>query len=122
MKKIKLDENFPPDLIEIFETAGIDASSVLKQKISGIDDDNLYTLCIKEERVIVSFDLDFSNIIRYPADKTPGIIVCRIRKKMTLEDIKNLCSKLVLVIKSTELEGKLIIVEGNKIRIRKPEE
>jgi len=42
MKKIKLDENFPPDFIHIFESAGIDASSVLKQKISGIDDDNLF--------------------------------------------------------------------------------
>ena len=119
MKKIKLDENFPPYLIGIFETAGIDASSVLKQEISGIDDDNLYLLCIKEKRVIVSFDLDFASIIRYPAGNTQGIIVCRIREKMTLEDIKNLCSKLVLVVKSTELEGKLIIVEGNKIRIRK---
>lgn len=121
MKQIKLDENFPPAFTSVFEAGGIDASSVLKQKISGTDDDHLYHLCIKEKRIIVTFDLDFANIIRYPSDTTPGIIVCRVRQKITLKDIKALCEKLVGILNSTDLENNLVIVDGNKLRIRRPD-
>ena len=75
MKQIKLDENFPPGFTSVFEAGGIDASSVLKQNISGTDDDHLYQLCIKEKRIIVTFDLDFANIIRYPSATTSGATV-----------------------------------------------
>jgi predicted nuclease of predicted toxin-antitoxin system len=121
MKQIKLDENFPTGFTSVFEAGGIDASSVLKQNISGTDDDHLYQLCIKEKRIIVTFDLDFANIIRYPSATTSGIIVCRIRQRITLEDIKVLCEKLVGIINSTDLENNLVIVDGNKLRIRRPD-
>lgn len=121
MKKIKLDENFPPSLVSVFPAEIIDASSVLAQEISGTDDDNLYQLCLSEERTIVTFDLDFANIIRYPADKTQGIIVCRLRRKINLEDIRTLCKTLVKIISENDLAGNLFIIEEGKVRVRKPD-
>jgi predicted nuclease of predicted toxin-antitoxin system len=58
MKKIKLDENFPPSLVHIFRLHGIDASSVHEQNMNGTDDDKLFEICIAEERAIITFDLD----------------------------------------------------------------
>lgn len=75
MKKIKLDENFPPSCVSLFAEKGFDASSVLHQALSGTHDDNLYIICKEEERILVSFNLDFANIIRYPAEQTKGILV-----------------------------------------------
>lgn len=66
MKKIKLDENFPPSFLALFQNEIIDASSVHAQRISGSDDDSLFKICKEEKRTIVTFDLDFANIIRYP--------------------------------------------------------
>jgi predicted nuclease of predicted toxin-antitoxin system len=121
MKKIKLDENFPPSFLSLFQSEIIDASSVHAQNISGTDDDNLYKICWQERRTLVTFDLDFANIIRYPADRTAGIIVCRLRKKTSLESIEKLCKTLVRIISENELSGKLFIVEEGKMRIRKPD-
>lgn len=75
----------------------------------------------EEGRSLVTFDLDFANIVRYSAHETAGIIVCRLRKKINLDAIRDLCKTLVRVISKNELSGKLIIVEEKKIRIRRPD-
>lgn len=41
MKKIKLDENFPPTFLPLFQSETIDASSVYLQNISGADDNRI---------------------------------------------------------------------------------
>jgi len=122
MKKIKLDENFLPVSVEIFKKAKINAASVLDQKLSSTPDDNLYKVCISEKRALVTFDLDFANIIRFPSQNTPGIIVCRLRKETSLAEINMLCNTLISLITSNDLEGKLFIVEHHRIRIRRPPE
>ncbi len=120
MKKIKLDENFPSSFTKIFPAESVDASSVLHQKISGTDDDSLYMLCKKENRVLVTFDLDFANIIRYPADETEGIIVCRAKKQVSLADIEKITIRVAELVKSSELKGCLYVIDGKKIRMRRP--
>lgn len=122
MKKIKLDENFPASCILLFAQAGIDASSVLLQNISGINDDGLYEICTKEGRTLITFDLDFANIIRYPSNATKGIIICRIRKRINIDEIKSLCSTIIKIVKEQELDGNLFIIDDNKVRVRKPEQ
>jgi predicted nuclease of predicted toxin-antitoxin system len=121
MKRIKLDENFPPSSVSYFTDHKFDATSVFHQQISGIDDDNLYQLCKKEKRILVTFDLDFANIIRYPSQDTKGIIVYRLRKKVTIADILAACSTIVEVLKNNETDRSLLVIEGRKLRIRKPE-
>ena len=122
MKKIKLDENFPPSAVEIFRKKKIDASSVFEQRLSGSDDDKVFNVCKKEKRVLVTFDLDFANILRYPSNNTSGIIIARHKKKINLVGIASLCKRLALLITQEEITGKLFIVEETKIRVRKPEE
>lgn len=122
MKKIKLDENFPPTFLTLFQNDLIDASSVYLQNLSGSDDNLIYNVCREEERTLITFDVDFANIIRYPAEETSGIIVCRIRKKIDLAYIRELCVILVKIISENDLNGKLFIVEENRVRIRKPDE
>jgi predicted nuclease of predicted toxin-antitoxin system len=105
MKKIKLDENFPPAAVEIFQAQQIDASSVFKQRLQGSEDDKIFSICKNEGRILVTFDLDFANIIRYPAYKSPGIIIVRSRKKLNINSIKSLCKKLVKIISENETKS-----------------
>jgi predicted nuclease of predicted toxin-antitoxin system len=122
MKRLKLDENFPPSMADIFKQHQIDASSVYEQKLNGSDDEKVFDVCVNEERILVTFDLDFANIIKYPSDNTAGIIIVRTRAKVSLEVIAILCQRLAAIINQYDLNGKLYIVEDTKIRIRRPEE
>ena len=121
MKKLKLDENFPPTCVTVFRQNNIDASSVFEQNMCGSADENVFDVCIEEERAIVTFDLDFANIIRYPSNKAHGIIIVRSKKKMSLDEINNICIRLVNLILYNDLTGKLFILEDTKIRVRNPE-
>lgn len=122
MKRIKLDENFPPVTVDIFRDRKIDASSVYEQQLNGAEDDKIYRVYVEEKRTLITFDLDFANIIRYPSDKTPGIIIARNKSKLNLSGITLLCKRLALLIEKEDLADKLFIVEETRVRIRKPDE
>lgn len=118
--RVKLDENFPPSAVQILEQNGIDASSVFHQQISGTNDDNLYQLCLAEQRILVTFDLDFSNIIRYPTINTPGIVVYRKSKNFSLQEILALTQQIAKLLLNIELSQNLVIIDNQKVRVRKP--
>jgi predicted nuclease of predicted toxin-antitoxin system len=72
--RLKLDENIDARLAVVLRNAGHDAVTVREQDLHGTDDIHLYRLCISETRTLVTLDLDFSNILRYPPESTPGLI------------------------------------------------
>ena len=57
--------------------AGHEVSTVGEQGLHGTEDPDLFKHCVAEDRVIVTLDLDFSNVLRYPPERTPGLIVLR---------------------------------------------
>ncbi|WP_295443347.1 DUF5615 family PIN-like protein [uncultured Thiodictyon sp.] len=59
--KIKLDENLGQRGAEIFRTAGHDVETVASERLSGATDRELIGICRREDRCLVTLDLDFSN-------------------------------------------------------------
>lgn len=122
MKTLKLDENFPFSATKIFAEKGIDASSVFAQQLCGTDDANLLEICKEEGRILVTFDLDFANIIRFKLDESPGIIICRFKRQVNFEFILHQCLRITEVVTNTDVNGKLLIIDEKRIRIRKPDD
>lgn len=73
--KFKLDENLSPTLATQFVCAGHEAHSVLEQALGGASDPRLIEICQREGRPLVTLDLDFANIQRYPPASYCGIMV-----------------------------------------------
>jgi predicted nuclease of predicted toxin-antitoxin system len=116
--KFKLDENLSTSIIQKFSDYGYDAKSVLDEKISGCSDDDLYKTCIEESRCLISLDKDFSDVKRYPAKNSAGIVLLRLSHSHSLKNINKLLSVFLSEIKKNSVKGKLWIVETNRIRIR----
>lgn len=74
--KFRIDENLPVELVSLFEKGGYEADSVLSESIGGCADEDLFNICQTESRVIVTLDLDFADIRRYPPERSSGIVVC----------------------------------------------
>ena len=51
---------------------------VYSEAISGIDDRRLLDICRREDRVLLTLGLDFTNIIDYPTGSYPGIGIFRL--------------------------------------------
>ncbi|MBF0498992.1 MAG: DUF5615 family PIN-like protein [Candidatus Riflebacteria bacterium] len=115
--KLKIDENLPLEIIEILRQYGHEAHSVYDEKMQGSKDAQLIAVCRSEKRVLITLDLDFSDIRTYSPSENSGIIVLRLKqqdKPFILDMIQRLCR----IFPAEGINGVLWIVDEKKIRIR----
>lgn len=62
-------QNFGRRAIEIFRDAGHDVVTVAEQGSGGASDSDLIQACRTEDRVLVTLDLDSSNVLRFPPER-----------------------------------------------------
>jgi len=117
--KVKIDENLPVDMVELFRNAGYDAETVYSEGIEGCSDKYLVTACKKEQRVLVTLDNHFSNIRAYPPEEYNGIIVLRVTDQSKSRVLRLIDKLLPLLKKAEDLRKRLWIVEEERIRVRK---
>jgi predicted nuclease of predicted toxin-antitoxin system len=108
---------FQIECVELFRKAGYQADTVNDEKLNGFPDSTIYSVCIDEGRVLVTLDLDFSNIRLYPPNLHKGIIVLRLANQ-SKSKIINKINQIMPILRQEQLTGCTWIVEENKIRIR----
>ena len=115
--RLFLDENISPLHARELRFEGYDAVAVVEAGLSGASDERVLEFAVKEDRILLSLDADFANILRFPAENTPGLLRLRLHPP-TEQAIRDTLRKALLLLKNVELRGRLAIVEPNKIRIR----
>jgi len=75
--RFKLDECVDVRLTRLFEAAGHDAETVFGEEIAGAADRAIHDLCRREQRTLVTQDMDFSNPFVFNPIPTEGIVVLR---------------------------------------------
>lgn len=119
--RFKLDENFGGRIKSLFIKEGYDTSTVIEQKLGGADDKTIYEVCCNEKRCLVSLDLDFSDVIRFPPERCGGIVIVRSSSNLTFGIVTFLTQQFLKVVKNEQIAGKLWIVEPNRIRVHQSE-
>ena len=114
--RLKLDENIDERLALLLRDAGHDTSTVREQGLHGTVDPDLYNHTVAEGLILVTLDLDFSNVLRYPPEPTPGLVVLRGPDDL-FPTVKILVQTLIHALTSETPAGRLWIVEPSRIRI-----
>lgn len=116
--KFKIDENSPFSVKRILETMGDhQVDSVYHEKITGIKDGPLLTLCLKEKRILITLDTDFSNALLHPRGTFYGIILLKSEtqgKKVFISLFQDFLNQYPL----EKVIDKAEIVEPHKILVR----
>ena len=115
--KFKLDENFGQRTQDVFRKDGHDVQTVREEGLTSASDNRLYTTCQQEGRCLVTLDLDFADVIHFPPQSTGGIIVIRLPRNPSLSALETLIGQCLQALKQDHIEGRLWIVEPNRIRI-----
>ncbi len=117
MTKFKVDENLPIEVADLLQQAGYDAATVYDQNLVGAIDTDIAKVCQTESRAIVTLDLDFADIRTYPPKEYSGIVVMRLRQQDKAY-VLNVAARWIKALPDETLEGRLWIVDDNKIRVR----
>ena len=78
--QFKLDENLPPAAADLLRDLGHDVMTVYDQGLQSCTDPEVLAACQGKGKVLLSLDLDFSNILVYPPERYAGLIVLRLHK------------------------------------------
>ena len=115
--RFKLDENFGKRTLKIFQAAGHDVRTTLDEGMQGCSDRHLYDVCCKERRCLVTLDLDFSDVTRFPPEQGSGIAVIRVPQNTSLAVLEQLIRLLLQMLSRMTIDKNLWIVETSRIRI-----
>jgi len=115
--KLLLDADIPYSFLNKLKNEGYDVVDVRDISDHPLKDEEIFNLACKERRVLVTRDLDFGNILRYPPYKSSGIIILRTHLLSQEEMFKIL--KKALEEGKNRLEGTLIIATKDRLRLRK---
>ncbi len=114
---MKIDENLPREALELLGGAGYEASSVLGQSMGGAPDSDVASACRREQRALLTLDVDFADIRTYPPEEYHGLIVLRLKRQDKVH-VVDVIKRLLPALETEPLAGRLWIVEEEHIRIR----
>lgn len=94
-----------------------DTSSVIERGIGQLIDEDVVTLAIREERIIVTFDLDFGEMFHRREHGRFGVIVVRTRNQ-TVDAVNTLLEAFFITeAPSIALEKSLVVVGERRVRV-----
>jgi predicted nuclease of predicted toxin-antitoxin system len=118
-QRFKLDENLPDGLTTQFTTLGHDAATCHQKGIAGTGDSVIAAHAASEGRILVTFDLDFSDMRRFPPGSHPGIVVLRLYSQ-DINTCRRAGARFLQGVLEADLAGNLLVVEDTRVRIRRP--
>ena len=102
--------------IDFLLNLGYDVVTVQELGLASADDDTIIDKAVDLDRVLLTRDMDFSNILLYPPARYLGIVVL----KMSPATTHAVHSVLKQALKQThDLKGALVVVDKNKFRVRR---
>jgi len=116
--KFLIDSPLPPLVAEGFRRAGIDATHVRDLGLQSAEDEDIFSLAIQENRVLVSADTDFGTLLALRSTNKPSLILFRRGAEYHPSKQLSLILTNLNSIQSSLEQGCIVVFEKTRIRIR----
>jgi len=115
--KIKIDENLPTEVARVLEDAGHDVSTAIDESLGGASDEALIAKTTSEGRVLLTLDVGFGDIRRYPPADYSGFVVFRLERH-DRDHLVRMAHRLTSLLEREPVEKRLWMVSEGRVRIR----
>jgi predicted nuclease of predicted toxin-antitoxin system len=112
-----LDENIPPSLAVLLKKVGHEARHVVEIGYTSTPDFKISAFAAQSGEIILTHDTDFGTILALSGDNKPSVILFRLQATNNLTYI-NLLEKHLTAFEDNLLEGALVVIDEEKIRVR----
>lgn len=117
--RVKIDEDLPKQIADIFIQHGYEAATVVEQGWQGLSDEQLWPRVQEEGRLLVTADKGFANVRVYPPGSHSGILLLRLEE----ESRRGYLALVETVLQQLDIAGHIgavIVASPRGLRIRKP--
>ncbi len=114
---IIVDESVSYGLAAILRSTGYVVTSIAESATSGTVDEEIYNLVIQESAILITRDFHFTNALRFPPEKTGGIIYIRHGNLRSSDEIK-MVERFLSTHQHEEYNGRLVTLYTDSVKIR----
>lgn len=116
---IKLDENLSVYLKPVLVQEGHEATTTAEEGLLGMCDTKVAAAAKAEGRVLFTLDLEFADLRKFPPGSHAGVVLFRPRS-MGPSSVNAFVSRFVKGVDLTEFSGCVVVVDPQRIRVRRP--
>ncbi len=114
---IVLDESVSYGLAEVLREKGRTVIAIAEATTSGMSDEEIFDLALKDNAILITRDYHFTNPLRFPPDKTGGVIYIRHGNLTANEEIE-LVQRFLSIHPYKEYSGRLVTLYKQSVKIR----
>jgi predicted nuclease of predicted toxin-antitoxin system len=118
--KLKLDENLSRHLKRTLSALQHDVSTAEEEGLLSQPDSVVAARAKSENRVLLTLDIEFGNLTKYPPGEHPGVILFR-PKILGPLTVNKFIEDFFRQTEVESLAGCLVVVDPNRTRVRWPE-
>ncbi|MGM0426679.1 MAG: DUF5615 family PIN-like protein [Thermodesulfobacteriota bacterium] len=113
--KFLLDMGVSPETGCYLEKLGHNAVHLIEEGMDRATDSQIMEKALKEERIILTHDLDFGRMLAFSGDRGPSVVTFRLTN-MRPENVNQFCKAIIDRFSDVMAEGAILSVGDKKIR------
>jgi predicted nuclease of predicted toxin-antitoxin system len=116
-----IDANLPRGVMAMLQALGHQLAFARDIGMAAAADEQIADHAMRTSAALVTRDLDFADIRRYPPTQYSGIVVLRLPDTAVAQEITQVLQRFVMESRFLDgLAGRLAIVEVDRVRFRPP--
>lgn len=116
--KFLLDQNLSPLTTDFLRALGYDVVDIRELDLYGAPDERIAEEAKKHQRIIITFDSDFADILELPVGSHPGVKRLKVIPQ-TADILHPILERELLFLTTEKIEGCLVIIDNKKVRIKR---
>ena len=116
--KAKVDENLPEEIAEVLRRFGIDAETVLSERLHGQPDSVIWKAACTEGRVLITQDIGIADIRLLDATEHPGLLLLRLASDAR-QNLIDSATAVAIARRDDDWRNCVVVVTERKVRLRR---
>ena len=119
MARFLVDEDLPRSLAAQLRASGITSEDVRDVGLRGKHDDEIFAYAVAHGLTLLTADVGFGNVLRFPLGTHAGIVVARFPNEVPTATLNQAILQAVQGLSDEDTTGNLVMIEPGRLRLRR---